>query len=323
MTKDARREPVDALALLGDNFYDAGLIASEMVARLRTNLVRPYCHFLALNGPRSAEIEAACPLPAAARRPVPILAVLGNHDLESPESAHLQRHVVPDFLPGWTMSEQLARVVEVAPGVSIVLFESEIAIDDRPALRAALVDALERAQGPWRIVLTHRPVATDELGHPPVGGYPMWMRKAIAETGRAVQLVVSGHHHDLEAYAVESPTALLQIGVGSGSRARSDPVVPHPALRFAALELGFARIDLVGQAPDDRLAVSLYSVPSWPWLARLRGYRLRARFEVDRSGRVEGGSVAGAATSDPAAAEAAAGPPAAAGAAVGASAPTA
>lgn len=286
MTREAVRAPVDALVLLGDNFYDSGLLASELVPRLRTNVVRPYCHFLALTGPRSAELESACPIPVPSRRPVPILAVLGNHDLESPESPRLQRHVVPEFLPGWTMSEHLVRVVELHPGISVVLFESEVAIDDRPALRAALVAALRQTKGPWRILATHRPVATDEYGHPPVGGYPMWVRKAIAEAGLPVQLVLSGHHHDLEAYAVRSPTSLLQVAVGSGSRARSEPVPEHPDLLFAALELGFARVDLVARPPGDRLLVSIFSVAPWPVLAQMSDYRVRARFEVDRSGRV-------------------------------------
>lgn len=286
MTQETRRVPVDGLVLLGDNFYDEGLLASELVKRLRTNVVRPYCHFLALDGPRSAEIEGACPEPTTARRPVPILAVLGNHDLESPESPELQRHVVPAFLPGWTMSDHLARVVEVRPGVSVVLFESEVAIDDRPALRGALIEAIRSAKGPWRILATHRPVATDEEGHPPVGGYPMWMRKAIAETGLPVQLVLSGHHHHLAAYAVRSPTPLLQIGVGSGSRASTEPLPPHPDRLFEALELGFARVDLVERADGERLSVSLFSVPRWPLLTPVSEERLRARFEVDAAGRV-------------------------------------
>ncbi len=32
--------------------------------------------------------------------------------------------------------------------------------------------------------------------------------------------------------------------------------------------------------------LSIFEAPRWPWLLRLRAHRLRARFEVDRSGRI-------------------------------------
>ena len=50
MRREAQRERVDGLVFLGDNFYDSGLLQAELAARVRGNLVRPYCYFLALNG---------------------------------------------------------------------------------------------------------------------------------------------------------------------------------------------------------------------------------------------------------------------------------
>ncbi len=286
MTDEARRRPVAGVVLLGDNFYWHGLDRAHLVERLKTNLVRPYCHFLALDGPRSQEVLPACDVPETARAPVPIFAVLGNHDLESPESVALERDTIPEFLPGWKMSRSLAEAVEIGPGISLVLFESEIAIDDREAIGKALRGAIAQARGPWIILATHRPIATDDLGNPPVGGYPAFVRDAIAESGRIVQLVLAGHHHNLQVFELGPPTPSLQIGIGSGSRALPPLARNHPAARFGAIELGFARIDLLGTGDDERLAVSIFQTGRWPGLAWLQPTRLRARFDVDRQGRV-------------------------------------
>jgi tRNA A-37 threonylcarbamoyl transferase component Bud32/Icc-related predicted phosphoesterase len=287
MTEEASRNPVDGLVLLGDNFYWHGLAREHLVQRIRTNLVRPYCYFLELSGPRSNEVDDACGINAAARAPVEIFAVLGNHDIELPESVELQRHVIPDFLPGWRMSKSLAEVYEVAPGVSLILFESELAIDDKEAIKRKLREAVSTARGPWRILVTHRPIATDDDGFPPEGGYPGFVREALAESGEPVQLVLAGHHHSLQVFEIGDPTPSLHIGIGSGSRATPPLAKDHPDARFGALELGFARVDLVGLGDaEERLSVRLFEAPRWPWIAHFQKYRIRAHFDVDRSGQV-------------------------------------
>jgi hypothetical protein len=288
MRREAQRKPVDGLLFLGDNFYDRGLSEADLEVRVRANLVRPYCYFLALNGLRSSEVASACPLAEDERRPVPLFAVLGNHDLKGPESARLERQAIPEFLPEWQMTAGLTRVVEVHPGVSLILFESEIAIDNRATIRRELTAAIRAARGPWRILATHRPIATDDLGRPPKGGYPDWVRAVIVEAALPVQLVLCGHHHSLQAFTLGDPTPLLQIGAGSGSRTEPPLATGHPDLRYSKLALGFARIDLHSEASRERLEVTLYTVPSWPWLGHLFGHRVGARFGVDRSGRVEG-----------------------------------
>ncbi len=286
MTEEDRSRPVDGLVLLGDNFYWHGLDREHLVERVLRNLVVPYCHFLALTGPRSSEIESGCRTPLSARHPIPVYAVLGNHDLENPESPQLQREVVPDFLPGWTMSASLTRVIELGQGVSLILFESEVAIRDRDAIRAALIQAIGDAPGPWRILATHRPIATDDLGGPQEGGYPGWVQDAIAASGRPVQLVLVGHHHNLQAFALHEPSSLLQVVAGSGSRAEPPLAQDPPGSLFGALELGFARVDLIGAGAEERLSVSLFGTAPWPILARLRRHTRLAHFEVDRNGSV-------------------------------------
>lgn len=287
MTEEARRGPVDALVLLGDNFYWDGLGPANLVPRIRTNLVRPYCHFLRLDGPRSPEVADACPLPIEERAPVPIYAVLGNHDIERAESPRLQREVVPEFLPDWTMGRGLAKAFELGEGLSLILLESEPRIDYREEVVEALRAAIRSAQGPWRIIAVHRPIATDDNGTPWLGGYPSFVRDAIEAEGLPVQLVLAAHHHNLQAFELGEPTPLLQLGLGSGARAEPPLAsADHPDVRFSRLALGFARIDLVGRGEDERLIATLIEAPPWPLLSPFVGARAVARFEVDRGGRV-------------------------------------
>lgn len=287
MVAEDRRDPVDAIVLLGDNFYWHGLDRAHLVERIRENLVAPYCHFLKLDGIRSAEVESACTVAAATRHPIPIYAVLGNHDLELPESAALQREIVPDFVPGWRMSEALTEVIELDDGISLILFESEVAIRDRKAIERALLGAIDQARGPWRILATHRPIATNDDGGPSQGGYPDWVRAAIARSGKPVQLVLAAHHHSLQAFALPEPSRLLQVGVGSGSQTEGPLAQDPPGSLFGALELGFARIDLVGSGAEEHLRVTLFGAPRWPWLSLFVKHEALARFRVDRAGHVE------------------------------------
>jgi len=53
LDEEDRRAPSDGLLLLGDNFYERGLKAEELVSRVRGNLVTPYCRFVQLDGSRS------------------------------------------------------------------------------------------------------------------------------------------------------------------------------------------------------------------------------------------------------------------------------
>jgi 3-deoxy-D-manno-octulosonic acid kinase len=288
MEREHRRAAVDALVLLGDNFYTDGLTRETLVPRVRANVVTPYCFLLALDGPRSNEVESACHVAQADRKPTPVFAVLGNHDLEHPESAQLQREAVADFVPGWRMSASLAQRFRVAPGVDLILFESEPSIDDREAIGEALRTAIRDAPGPWRILATHRPIATDDLGRPRLGGYPEFVRAAIASAGRPVQLVLAAHHHSLQAFAVGAPIPSLQLGLGGGARAEP-PLASddHPDVRFSRRALGFARIDVVRIEGREQLVASLFESPSLPALDPFVQERLVARFAVDPLGRVE------------------------------------
>lgn len=286
MTAEAQENPVNALIFLGDNFYWNGLDRENLVSRVRENLVAPYCYFLRLDGPRSSEVEEACPIPETDRAPVPIFAVLGNHDLILPDSPQLEREAVPLFVPEWRMSSGLTQVFELADGISLILFESELAINDQPRISRAIEEAIREAQGPWRILAMHRPIATNDDGEKILGGYPGYVRRGIESAGLPVQLILAGHHHSLQVFETTEPTPALHIGAGSGSKASGPLAKNHPDVRFSRMRLGFARIDLIGHGEEERLSVTLTETTDWPILSLLDPPQRVARFEVNQQGRV-------------------------------------
>ncbi|MBS1106520.1 MAG: acid phosphatase [Deltaproteobacteria bacterium] len=253
---EQRRRPADALVMLGDNFYPDGLLEKELEYRVRENVVRPYCVFLALDGPESSRVANACGPAHRGERPIPFYAVLGNHDLEVPESPRLQREIVPRFVPNWHVPAQSVEVIELAdselnPGVSLILYDA-LALAERDDA-ASLERALREAHGPWRILANHYPI--QEKSHP-----GPWIQKALAGIDVPVHLHLAGHDHNLQigVPAPQSPYLQVVAGSGGGERAARHALVGG---RFAMTQPGFARIDLVGDGETARLVVSLVALP--------------------------------------------------------------
>ncbi len=280
MAKEDERQPFDAMVLLGDNFYHDGLRHHELVPRIRENIVRPYCHFLALDGPRSAEVRDACLIPERERHPIPLYAVLGNHDIASPESPELESRVLPEFVPNWSLDTGFGRVVEFPQGVSLILLNSDF--QPHADRRAELAALLLESRGRWRIVASHRPATVDDSGgESPLAGFRLDLERAITQTQRPVHIFLSGHRHSLQLLASSTPDPILAVIVGSGARHR--PIRdPHPDRVFGMASLGFARIDLRGAGNDERLVVTLFALPDFPVLGT--DPERVASWSVDRSG---------------------------------------
>ena len=92
--------------------------------------------------------------------------------------------------------------------------------------------------------------------------YTKDVRAAVRESGVAVQLMLAGHEHNLQVVAQDDPGPRLVVVSGAGSDKRA--VGTRSAARLFAFEdLGFARVDLVGNATGDRLRVTLFAAPRW------------------------------------------------------------
>ena len=278
--------PVGALVLLGDNFYPSGLAAHELVERVRANLVEPYCGFVALRGPRSAEVSDACPSGVDATRPIPVFAVLGNHDHETAESPELERTRVPSFVSNWSMPKGAAEVYELPGGVSLVLAQSEELLSGAGA--APLRDALARSRGPWRILALHRPVVEGISGPTKAdqntAAFSALVRGAIAESGVPVQLLLAGHEHNLQIFEGSAPGPELVVVAGSGGEERRAKFSAS-SRRFLLVGIGFARIDLVGEGSAARLIASQFALPEH-WLPGGDVPALVSRWSVALSGEV-------------------------------------
>jgi len=276
---EAQRRPADALVLLGDNFYPDGLRAGEIESRVRANLVEPYCSFLDLSAPLSARVAAPCSEPA---RPIPLYAVLGNHDLDTAESAELQHEMVPDYVANWHLWLD-PQVVELPEGVSLVLYDPS-----RLAERGdfePLVAAVRAARGPWRILVSHYPFT---------GRMPsLAAERALERAGVPVQLQLSGHEHSLQLGVLEGPLRMLEVVSGAGSDLRL-PRRHLEGLRFAARQPGFARVDLVERPDGRRLVASLVAIREFSWQLWLPT-RVVARWSVDARGHAVAEPPSGAA----------------------------
>ncbi|MGH2900651.1 MAG: metallophosphoesterase [Solirubrobacteraceae bacterium] len=272
--------PADAVLFLGNSFYPHGLEAAELEERVRVNLVRPYCHFADLSGPDSPRVADACETPAAARHPLPLLAVLGNHDHGSAESARLQREAVPRYLVNWRLVGEPVERVELGHGVSVVFFDST---QLRPPDLERLRDALREAPGEWRIAAAHHPLEDDERSSE--------IQAAITSSGVPVQLLLAGHLQSLRVGVPGGGSPALQIVSGGGSATERST---HHVLgeRFALASPGFARVDLFEAGGEPRLRVTLYSVESGPWLGG-SAVEPVAVWQVTRSGVVTPYSGAG------------------------------
>ena len=276
---EQRRRPVDAIVLLGDNFYPDGLLEKELEPRVRENVVRPYCGFLALDGPESERVADACEPSRRGERPVPFYAVLGNHDQKVPESPRLQREVVPRFVPNWHVPAQAIEVIEMAdsdlrPGVSLILYDALALAESGDT--ASLERALREAHGPWRILANHYPIHDAHPGP--------WIAKALASIDVPVHLHLAGHEHNLRIGVPAPSIPFLQVVAGSGGSSRT---VKHSLLgeRFALEQPGFSRVDLVGEGETARLVVTLVALPASNyafWIAP----RVVARWSVGLNGDV-------------------------------------
>ena len=281
MRREHERDPVDALVLLGDNFYPNGLEAHELEARVVENVVRPYCVFVDPAPAMAAVVDRFC---SGGRRPAPrLFAIIGNHDVESPGSVARQREAVPRLVRNWDMPTTDAPAVRELPGgLSLVLLHTEWPWDE--AATDALAGALRRARGPWRVILGHRP---------PIGGHPALRRmiaRASRRAGHVVHAYLAGHVHGLVAIREDEidagrPALVAIAGSGSHADLQEEPEYRIDEADVLEESIGFARVDVI-EAPAPRLRLTLWRARPSAALAML-GATPIARYAIAPDGSVE------------------------------------
>jgi hypothetical protein len=278
MSHEDVASPVHGIVLLGDNFYPDGLSESHFEDQLRDNLARPFCHFLRFTARGRGSLEEACPRPESERHPVPIHALLGNHDYSLPESPMLQRTRIPEYIENWAMPTEFFEVRELPGGVSLVLIDSMRWV--RGAGGKELTQAVRRSLGPWRIIAAHHPMV--DTGAHRVERFERRVGRLLRTAGVPIHLFVSGHEHNLQAVEQRGEWPPLHIVAGSGSDVR-EISSGDPGRRFARSVYGFARIDLAGD--PERLIVTLFEVARKALPEARR--RVVTRFAVGAEGRVQ------------------------------------
>jgi DNA repair exonuclease SbcCD nuclease subunit len=277
MQREHVTAPVDAVILLGDNFYPDGLLADEMVPRILENVARPYCDLVAPSAELAAELGDDCGEPGAP----PLFAVVGNHDLRSRSSVPLQKSEVPRFVLNWEVPDEGGPTVRELPGgISLVFLVSESPWGE--AQVEALAAALDRAQGPFRVVVGHRPPIT---GHP---GLSQMVARASNLSQRVIHAYLAGHVHGLGAIRGQGDAPALTVIAGSGSRA---DLQESPEYQVAGSDrllevLGFARLDSYPEGPDAHLEITLFEARRSAIFAFL-GHRVAARYAVSLTGGVQ------------------------------------
>jgi hypothetical protein len=273
LAAEDRRAPADALVFLGDNFYPHGLLEHELEMRLRVNLAAPYCRFVRLTELGQRALGAACAEPESLRRPIPMWAVLGNHDHNTGEAVELERARIPEYVSNWRLFAFPVETLELPQGVSLIFYDSTLL---RMPARASQLDLLTRAlresAGPWRIVVAHHPLDGRGMSLP--------IEAALGAARVPAQLQLVGHVHDLRANAPAAPLPALQVvsGGGGGSESRATQL---PEQLFKLTSPGFARIELMRDTAGEYLRVRLFAVDEDE-----PGARVVAAWSITREGDV-------------------------------------
>ncbi len=266
-----RAQPVDLLIFLGDNFYDADDPA-EIESRLRVNFARPYCDFLASDAPLFAKLQFVCEPDPKALPPVPLLAVLGNHDFKSATARNFQCKEMKQYISNWNPMCEVVDVVEHG-GVSLILYDSQrMQIENR---YTELSNAIAASQGPWRILIAHKPIEADAYGEK--------ILNAISSAGVSAQLHLAGHDHNLQIAATPSSPILLQAIAGSGGEVR-EVRTPLVGTEFVGIVPGFVRVDIT-RGLQQRLVVSAFEAKGSALEARKESV-LRSRWSVTQKGKI-------------------------------------
>ena len=215
------REPLDAIVLVGDQFYPCGVTRTDDP---RWSLVAPLT-----------------------RIGVPIFPVLGNHDFCGGADPDAQIRAT-DVIAHWQFpARQYALRTPVADFAFIDT--TPLAKGEADDVSAAIRSTLATSDAPWRVVVGHHPVISSGYH----GYFPreeVRRMRGLVPTLRdaRVDLYIGGHDHHVE--LIRGRMLHLISGAGSSPvpplKLRLNTVFPTEIVRerigFAVLEIGATRM---------------------------------------------------------------------------------
>ena len=228
-------EPLDAIVLVGDNFYPCG-VRTEHDARW--SLVRPLT-----------------------RIGIPIFPVLGNHDYCGGSDPEAQVRAT-GVIPHWHFPARQYTVR--SPVVDFVFLETNGLAQGRPnSVASAIRAAFAGSKKPWRIAIGHHPVVSSGYhGYFPRDEVRRVRTLVPALRDAHVDLYMCGHDHHLE--LIRGRMLLLISGAGSRPippvKLRVNTVFPQEIRRerigFAVVEISaasmrFRMYDAAGKPKTD------------------------------------------------------------------------
>jgi tartrate-resistant acid phosphatase type 5 len=207
-----KKTPIDAIVLVGDNFYPCGITSEKDEAWSKVTQ-----HF----GPAH----------------VPIFPILGNHDYGDPGPNQKPKALCSEFAsnPGaevkatvWQFPSRSYVLRNAA--AEVVMFDSEplamgwttpyLGSETSAVISTWLHDRLEESSGKWRIVVGHHTIYSSGM-HGRTNGADQTNMRALLPllSSEHVDLYICGHDHDMELLgdlqAHDEPLFLVS-GSGSG-----------------------------------------------------------------------------------------------------------
>ncbi len=229
---------VDAVVLLGDNFYEEGVVSVDD-PKFKTDFEDVF---------------------NSQRFPGPFYPVLGNHDYAGNIDAQVAYSQKSER---WKMPSFYRKVRWEADGQTLDLFliDSNTIVGGKEDADAQ-VDWLDReladSDATWKIVAGHHPCITGGEHGP---SQVMQDRMGTLFTKHGVDLYIAGHEHDLQ--LLDSHQGWLQVISGSGSKIRSTTWVD--STEFAAASPGFAWL----MVQNGELTVSFFDYDSHVFTRKL------------------------------------------------------
>ncbi|MBI4081835.1 MAG: metallophosphoesterase [Candidatus Lambdaproteobacteria bacterium] len=224
MERRARRRPVDALLLLGDNFYMQG-VSGVGDAQWLAKIIAPYSQ--------------------GSLAPVPIFPVFGNHDYKGNLQAQLDfgLHSSKWRLPHRFYARTFGGLLK------LIAFDSnftDLRFDpDRGAFDFLLRELENREGARWVAVMAHHPVrSASRKGSRYSGGAYGWLLRPFL-CGKA-HVYLSGHAHHLEHRRVGACPTHFFISGGGGDE--THPVHPDPEALYLHAGHGFLELEVTPQA---------------------------------------------------------------------------